>query len=491
MLETFRQKNQTFFSILIIVLVSIPLFAQLGKLPIRDFDEARNSINTLEMYSDGDWVVTHFEGQPDMWNTKPPLLIWLQTLFFKLIGPSELALRLPSAIAALLTCIILLHFATKHLKNNLLGILAVIVLVTTHGYVGMHSARTGDSDTLLTFFLTISTLYFFLFLETARRKYLFVFTISIVLSVLTKGIAGFMILPGLLLCSLFSNKFFFLIKNKEVVLSGVIALILICSYYLLREYYNPGFIHQVWENEIGGRYLSTIENHEGDFSYYLMNLINGRMAFWYFLVPIGAVWGIMSNEFRISIFSKFLVINSLAYFLIISTAKTKCFWYDIPLFPMLSLLTGIALYNLIQIPTKIDTTKFKPYLKSVIILAVLLLFYEPVRKTIKKTIYIREESWEENKYEIGKCLQSAVKGAVDLNDFSLVNAGYPTHLEFYIRLLNEKQVNIKFNEVDQLRKGNRILVHQEEIKKVIQSKFKTSLLFRQNNVEGWMIEGLN
>lgn len=300
-----------------------------------------------------------------------------------------------------------------------------------------------------------------------------------------------MILPGLLLCSLFSNKFFFLIKNKEVVLSALIALILICSYYLLREYYNPGFIHQVWENEIGGRYLSTIENHEGDFNYYFMNSIHGRMAFWYLLVPIGAVLGIMSNEFRISMFSKFLVINSLAYFLIISTAKTKCFWYDVPLFPMLSLLTGIALYSLIQISTKINSTKFKPYLKSVIILAVLLLFYEPVRKTIKKTIYAQEESWEENKYEIGKFLQSAVKGTIDLNDFSLVNAGYPTHLEFYIRLLNKKQVNLKFNEVDQLRKGNRILVHQEEIKQLIKSKFKTSLLFRQNNVEGWMIEGVN
>lgn len=197
MLAAFRQKNHLLFSILIIVLVSIPLFAQLGKLPIRDFDEARNSINALEMYSDGDWVVTHFEGQPDMWNTKPPLLIWLQTIFFKLIGPGELALRLPSAIAALMTCVILLHFASKHLKNNLLGILTVIVLVTTHGYIGMHSARTGDSDTLLTFFFN-SKYVVFLFISGNSETEVFncLYYIHRIIS-FNQGHSGFYDSPGL------------------------------------------------------------------------------------------------------------------------------------------------------------------------------------------------------------------------------------------------------------------------------------------------------
>jgi len=41
------------------------------------WDEARLAVNATEMLQSGDWLVTRYDGSSDLWNTKPPLLIWL------------------------------------------------------------------------------------------------------------------------------------------------------------------------------------------------------------------------------------------------------------------------------------------------------------------------------------------------------------------------------------------------------------------------------
>src|SRR3954468_544174 len=85
----------------LIALCSYPLFVNLGKLSLRMWDESRNAINAYEMLHDHSFFVTHFDGQPDNWNSKPPLMIWLIALFMKFFGPTTLAVRLPSALSAL------------------------------------------------------------------------------------------------------------------------------------------------------------------------------------------------------------------------------------------------------------------------------------------------------------------------------------------------------------------------------------------------------
>ena len=85
---------------LLAILLYFPIFGHLDTLVLRQYDESRLAINAFEMFKDGNFLVTHFEGNPDMWNTKPPMMIWLQVFFINLIGLGELALRLPSAFAA-------------------------------------------------------------------------------------------------------------------------------------------------------------------------------------------------------------------------------------------------------------------------------------------------------------------------------------------------------------------------------------------------------
>ena len=166
---------RTFFKeywlyLLLFLLILFPLFQHLNVLTIRLWDESRLAINAYEMYYHGNYLIPTFDGAPDMWNTKPPLMVWLQVFFMKIFGVNEWAIRLPSALAALFTCILLMFIAVRYVKNFWFGFICVLVLITSRGYVGEHASRTGDYDALLAFFTTLSCLSFFVFLGNSKVK---------------------------------------------------------------------------------------------------------------------------------------------------------------------------------------------------------------------------------------------------------------------------------------------------------------------------------
>ena len=140
-------------ALLFLLMIYCPFFLHLGDLPVRVWDEARLIANTLEMEKNGNYLVTHFDGKPEMWNTKPPLMIWCQLFFLKLIGNEEISFRLPSAIAGFLTALMIMLVSVRYLKSYWFGLITALVLVTANGYIGDHVARTGDYDSLLTFFM--------------------------------------------------------------------------------------------------------------------------------------------------------------------------------------------------------------------------------------------------------------------------------------------------------------------------------------------------
>lgn len=70
------------YIILFTIILIFPIFYDLGGLTIRQWDESRNATNALEMSKNGNYLVTYFNNNIEMWNTKPPLLIWIQTFFY-------------------------------------------------------------------------------------------------------------------------------------------------------------------------------------------------------------------------------------------------------------------------------------------------------------------------------------------------------------------------------------------------------------------------
>lgn len=466
------KKSHTFF-FLFCILIYFPIFLHLDSLPLDNFDEARLAVSALEMHDHGNWLIPHFGGKPDMYSTKPPLMIWCQVLCMKVLGVNELATRLPSALAALFTIGLLFWFSKKHLKSRLTGYLAALILISTKGFIVKHVSRTGDYDALLVLFMTAQVLFFWLFLDAKedkkRGRYIFLFGLSVALAVLTKSVVGLMFLPGMALYVLWQKKARPVLSYSKtwIALLGAIALIL--GYYLLREHYNPGYLQAVYENELGGRYLNALEGHDAPFLWYVKRLVTIQFVPWVYLLAIGLFVLGFKNRFRINLkagFSVFTALVLISFFLFISIAKTKLDHYDAPIYPLLALLLAILI---VTIKKSLESTVMERTGTWGMILIFGLLFSWSYYSIID-SIYLKKPHRKSNEYAWFMERNSNVKS------YFVAVKNYNAHLEFYQQLYNRQGYDIQKTYPKNLVVGDTAMFCQGDVKKMIDGVYEYEIL---------------
>lgn len=183
---------------LVLFVLCVLLFWKIDTRGINEWDEARNGVNAVEMYKNGDWINLYYAGELDTWNAKPPLLIWLVVACYKVFGFNSFALRLPSVLATIGTFI----YAWKLLscdKNKQAALITCLVLLSCKAIVGGHVGLTGDFDAPLVFFLTASAYYFYRFIEFNDSPSIYMVAIFTGLAFYTKGSPSIVYLPSFLL----------------------------------------------------------------------------------------------------------------------------------------------------------------------------------------------------------------------------------------------------------------------------------------------------
>lgn len=481
-------KKHKYLFILILVITPLILI-DITKNPIYLWDEGRNSLNALEMYFNNNFLVMHYDGEPDMWNTKPPLLIWLQTISMYIFGINELSIRIPSIIAAYITCIYLYFFSENFLKNKWIGILSAIILITTNGYIEIHGVKTGDFDALLTMFLTIASLSIFKYCCTNKISSLYTFFIALTLATLTKSIAGLLFTPAYFLLLLFNKKLIPTISTKHFYFGSLIFIASIAGYYGLREIYNPGYINAVFENELGGRLNSTVDGLETKNNlYYLENFFNeyNRFKYWIYLLPFALIINLFNPNktlVKLSLYSFLLVF---IHYLIITKASSKYYWYDTPWFPFLALIISIGISTSYKLLEKYKSLRLN-FIPIALATLVAIIAY--------KDIYIKNTSpyneYERNINLLSLFFQEARYGKREIEQ-NLVYCSSITRYNamFYINQLNHiYNFNIQEKEWNKLVPGDIVVVgHDDEIKQNIENRYTVKIL--ENNQQDYLYNGI-
>ncbi len=332
------------FLLILISLCFLFFFNGLGDYSVRKWDEARNGINALEMMRSGQLFVTTFNNAPDLWNTKPPFLIWIIAALFKVFGVSELALRIPSALAATLTVGAMYLFAARILQSKLIGFLSGLIILSAFGFSDIHIGRSGDYDALLTFLTFVGSCFYFNYLQKYQQKFLSLSILFFVLAVLTKSIAGIFIVPAIIIFSLIFGDRSKTILSLSFWKIHLIGFGVVISYYLGRELISPGYLIAVWNNEIFGRSLQSNEaGRRSEFLYYWQWLVNFRFQYWTYLVPATFLTVFITKS---SVIKKWVIYSFgivVSYYIIISVSQTKYLWYDAQLYPFASLLIAALL----------------------------------------------------------------------------------------------------------------------------------------------------
>lgn len=468
-----------------ILICSFPLWFNLNALAIRQWDEARNAVHTVEMLENHNYIVRHFDGEPEVWEPKPPLLIWLQVLSTHIFGINELAIRFPVLISSCLTVLLLIIYLYRKCNSRLPGYLAALVLVTSPGYIEQHVARTGDHDSLLILITTAIFLMFYKYLTTEKSKsgWLTGIAFLFILGVYTKSIAALFIVPGLFISLLFFGSLKKLVTDPRFYIALIVFIVITGSYYLLREHLQPGYLKAVWQWELFPRYANTQNNFNSDnFWFYARNFYTWRFNYWiWFLIPAFAAVPLISNRVERS-FLKYILINAGAFFIVLSIGS-KGTWYDGPLYPLFSMIIGLFLYSAYKkIKEKFQARK--NIINALVAITLLLIFAFPCITVIKKVSRTEEYAWDEEYYSMCYLLRDNKKLQALPDPLNVVYEGYNAHILFYVKARNYEagRDRIRLTDISSVSNGDTILISQPGVMDSISGKFEFRVLYESEPV---------
>jgi 4-amino-4-deoxy-L-arabinose transferase-like glycosyltransferase len=339
---TFFNKHLTLLHLCIIGAVSyLIFFYNLDSAPVYIWDESRLANSAIEMTDSNNWLIPTFNNTPDMWSVKPPLVVILQAICMKIFGYNELAIRLPSAIAAVMTVLLLYYFLSKKAGNPMWALFACFILCTSTGYIQSHVARTGDYDSLLIFFLTAGLWQYYLFLSVGEAKRFYFALLFFLGGVLTKGSAGLLFFPGIILFSLLSRTAKLHLKTR-IIIAFLAFIGVSLSYFFYRDSLNPGYIKAVLYYEFFGRLINKAEFDTHQPWYFYFDILFVKNGIYWSLLFLLSIPLFIKTGHKTMLLLCYTCILTIIVFFCFSVNKNR--WYVAPLYPLIALCSGYSLF---------------------------------------------------------------------------------------------------------------------------------------------------
>jgi 4-amino-4-deoxy-L-arabinose transferase-like glycosyltransferase len=338
--------------VVVAVVATAVYFYRLGDRPLWMGDEAIYAVSARNAVDHGYWLVPHAAGFDELhaypFLEKPPLAIWLQASSIGLFGPTEFAVRVPSALAAVGVTILAYALATR-VDRRAAGVVAAGVFLTTPAVlVGINGARYGATDLLHTFFgsVVVALLWF---RATDRIALPPVVTgVALAALLLTKGFAaGVFVLAAAPLVVLrfdrFGRRFLAVVGLTAGVVVGTWAALAYATegQYFVREI----FLEQVWFRITGEMGSGSAETAQSLFKYPYTTMAQRWFWPWWFLFLAGTVtavrtaWRNESAEGTARLDVLFPVWWAGAAFVPFALVGTSP-WYLIPTYVPASLVVG-------------------------------------------------------------------------------------------------------------------------------------------------------
>ena len=255
-----------------LVVAAIALFTHLGGYPLFDADEGRNGEVGREMAATNDYVMPRIDGMPYL--DKPVVYFAAEALAMEVLGPTELAARLPAYLFTLLTALLLFWFARKVWNEESAYIAAIAFLSMP---LTLAFSRTVIFDSALTFFIVGAIIAFYYCAECtvhSAQRWSALAWASIAFGVLTKGPVA-IALPLLVMIP-------YAIKRKSFrklwSWGGLVAFVVIIAPWVWAvSRVVPDFLHYVLVTETVQRLATKALKRTGPPWYFIPYLIGGAL----------------------------------------------------------------------------------------------------------------------------------------------------------------------------------------------------------------------
>lgn len=254
----------SFITLSLILLVIFLRLTMMSNVPLMDTTEARygelSRVTAIGHY----WLMPHMTAEQPFF-AKPPLSFWFSAGSWLAFGQNEFALRLPSLLLVLLSCLALFYAAQSFELNRRQWTFASFVLLSTPiGFISAGAVMTEGAQLAI-----ISWAMAFLsriLLTTATQKStkksakvdLFGFWIVLGLGAITKGLATWALIGlPVILFWVFSPKSRIMPDIKKIWFWPGIAffVLIVLAWYVPAEIYYPGFLRYFIVGEHFDRFL--------------------------------------------------------------------------------------------------------------------------------------------------------------------------------------------------------------------------------------------
>ena len=319
---------------LLLIVYVLPL----GIRPLSSPDEVRYAEIPREMIASGDWVSPRFDGL--RYFEKPVMGYWINAASFEVLGENAFALRLPSALAAALTALLILIFTARYASNRA-AFLAAGIYLTTLLVLGVGTFAVLDM--YLTFFLTGALASFYAASSATRagdrRRDLVLCGAFCAGAFLTKGFLA-LALPVIV-----GGGYLILRRDWRGLarlpwLPMVVCAVLVAPWSILIALREPDFWHYFFWVEHVQRFAGENAQHPRPFWFFLV--FGPIVALpWTVLLP-AAVIGLRRAAPRGG-FVRYAVLWTVLPLLFFSASHGKLLTYILPCFAPLSILLGVGL----------------------------------------------------------------------------------------------------------------------------------------------------
>ena len=325
-----RSRAAAILILAILVLTFVPLTLR----PLFNLNEGLYAEAAREMLAHNP-LIPRLDGMPYL--EKPPILYWLIMLSYKIFGVGKFAARLPSALAALGTLLVVTRFARTRFREPLWP---AVILFSSVGFYMMSQLVLFDMT--FTFFHTITLLAFYAYIERPEEpSRLMLAAAASALACLTKGLIG-IVLPGLVVIAFLALERRTIRWRPFLAAWGVFFLIVL-PWHIWMMQHVPGFFDRYIIQEQFGRFLGTLkpmDYRRPPFYYNFEHLLLGIFPWTPFLLE-----AIMRRRPYDSL-DRFLLLWAAAYVLFFTLSKTSSSYYMLPALPALALFLGRAMPDL-------------------------------------------------------------------------------------------------------------------------------------------------
>jgi 4-amino-4-deoxy-L-arabinose transferase-like glycosyltransferase len=329
----------TLHILLILVLSYIFFFHNLGSYSLKEPDEGRYAEIPREMVETGDYIVPHLDYV--RYFEKPPLLYWATALSFRIFGLSEWSARLPNALAALLT-VLLLYAGVARWFTPEAALLSAVMLISSFGFFTM--ARILTIDMLLSCTLFLSLIFFYDFYRQKKPKFMYLFYTCLALATLAKGpVAPLLVGLSLLIFLLLERRVSFL-RELLSVKGMLLYAVLVVPWFVAIALREKEFLRFFVIDQNFLRFLTQKHNRSGPVYYFLPVLFGGLFP-WSIFIPKALAIYWRTKELRLFLIWFFVV------FLFFSLSGSKLPPYILPAFPALAILLGCLFQDRAKQPT--------------------------------------------------------------------------------------------------------------------------------------------